>query len=393
MSTFSTNLGLEQPANGADSGTWDVPLNSDLGLIDQALGTSVSKSFTNVDITLSVAQAAFFQFNCSGTLSGNVNLIFPATIGGRRIVNNQCTGAFTLKVKNGAGDTGIVVGQGYQTPVLLTTGTALYDAYASTPAGAATLASATTTDLGSVPQGEITISGTTTITGFGSSAPVGATRFLTFSGILTLTYNAVSLILPSAANITTAASDTAIATQTSAGNWRISFYQRASGTALVTGTGVTSFNGRQNIVVSVAGDYATAQLTTASAATAPTAGQLGETISSTGTSVALPANVATNVALVTVTAGHWRCFTQACSIVNPGQSVTGYAASISLNSSAFGSGVSQWGGLVIPANNTLAIPPPDLVVRVSGSTIVYLIQQSTTNGSQGTGTLTAVRID
>lgn len=94
--------------------------------------------------------------------------------------------------------------------------------------GAATLASATTTDIGSVPDSLVNISGVTTITGLGSSAGVGETKLLVFAGALTLTYNATSLILPTAANITTAAGDMAIATQISAGNWRL-IYFRASG--------------------------------------------------------------------------------------------------------------------------------------------------------------------
>jgi hypothetical protein len=98
--------------------------------------------------------------------------------------------------------------------------------------GVNTIAGGGTTDLGSVYQAAVTISGTATITAFGSTAPVGAIKFLTFSGASVLTYNATSLILPTAANITTAAGDCAIVQQVSSGNWRVIAYQLASGAAL-----------------------------------------------------------------------------------------------------------------------------------------------------------------
>lgn len=99
---------------------------------------------------------------------------------------------------------------------------------------ATTLASATTTDLGSKPQAFLTVSGVTTITSLGTSAAVGTVKIVTFSGILTLTYNAASLILPTAANITTAAGDVAAFVMMTSGNWRCLFYTLASGAPLST---------------------------------------------------------------------------------------------------------------------------------------------------------------
>ena len=67
------------------------------------------------------------------------------------------------------------------------------------------IASATTTDLSAATGNSVTITGTTTITGLGT-VQAGTTIKATFSGILTLTHNATSLILPNAGtNITTAA--------------------------------------------------------------------------------------------------------------------------------------------------------------------------------------------
>lgn len=136
-STFTTNINLEQPGLGDYANDWNAPVNADWALIDQNFGSSTTVAFTGSNITLTVAQSAYFQIVCTGTLTGNVELILPATIGGRRVIFNQCTGAFTLTVLNGSTDTGggVVVGQGYQTPVVLTAGQAYYDAYGATPPG------------------------------------------------------------------------------------------------------------------------------------------------------------------------------------------------------------------------------------------------------------------
>lgn len=89
-----------------------------------------------------------------------------------------------------------------------------------------TVASATTCDIGAVQAGKILISGTTTITGLGTT--IDKRRFVRFSGILTLTHNATSLILPGGANIVTAAGDTGIFMSDSSGNWRCYAFQRAN---------------------------------------------------------------------------------------------------------------------------------------------------------------------
>jgi hypothetical protein len=91
----------------------------------------------------------------------------------------------------------------------------------------ATLASASTTDIGAQNSLAVEISGTTTITSFGTT--YNGPRFLRFTGALTLTH-ASALNLPGAANITTAAGDTCIAYPNSAGNgWNVTQYQQASG--------------------------------------------------------------------------------------------------------------------------------------------------------------------
>lgn len=96
----------------------------------------------------------------------------------------------------------------------------------------ADIASATTTDLGAATGNFVHVTGTTTITGLGT-VQAGTRRVVKFTGALILTYNATSLIIPTAANITTAAGDTATFISLGSGNWICIGYQPASGAALI----------------------------------------------------------------------------------------------------------------------------------------------------------------
>lgn len=99
-----------------------------------------------------------------------------------------------------------------------------------------TAASSATIDLGSQSTRNIIISGTTAITSFGATGDVKYKGYrLKFSGALTLT-NSASLVLPTGANITTAAGDIALAIYMGAGIWTIADYNRADGTPLALGT-------------------------------------------------------------------------------------------------------------------------------------------------------------
>jgi hypothetical protein len=103
----------------------------------------------------------------------------------------------------------------------------------------ATIASAGTTDLSTVGSQNVTVTGTTTITAFGT-APAGTFRRLVFSGILTLTHNATSLILPQGGNVVTAVGDSLQAVSLGSGNWRVTSYQRVSSVGLLSGVVATA---------------------------------------------------------------------------------------------------------------------------------------------------------
>lgn len=110
----------------------------------------------------------------------------------------------------------------------------------------ADIASATTTDLGAVVGLFNDITGTTTITGFGTVG-AGVWKVIKFEGALTLTHNATSLILPGGANITTADGDIAIVVSEGSGNWRCVSYQKASGAPIRTAPVANSIGADVNL--------------------------------------------------------------------------------------------------------------------------------------------------
>jgi hypothetical protein len=95
----------------------------------------------------------------------------------------------------------------------------------------ASVASATTADLGAETADNVLITGTTPIISFGPAA-AGITRKGRFTDALTLTYNAVSLILPGLTDITTSANSTFEALSLGGGNWIVTKYQKANGLGL-----------------------------------------------------------------------------------------------------------------------------------------------------------------
>ena len=88
----------------------------------------------------------------------------------------------------------------------------------------ADIASAAAINLGAATGEYVVITGSVGISSLGT-AQAGTERNVVFTGSLTLTHNATSLILPGGSNITTAAGDTATFRSEGSGNWRCTGYQ------------------------------------------------------------------------------------------------------------------------------------------------------------------------
>lgn len=158
-----------------------------------------------------------------------------------------------------------------------------------------TVASSGTTDVLGAGALFVAVSGTTTITSLGT----GTKRFkiVRFTGALLLTHNATSLILPTAANITTAAGDTMIITSDASSNVRVLAYQRADGSALAS-TSVTMANLTD-------GDSWTAEVTVASDTTCDILGAASDFIAISGTTTITSFGTGTNkIRFVRATGAH-----------------------------------------------------------------------------------------
>ena len=119
--SYTPNKSLQVPSTG--SSNWDVPLNADWALLDNALGGSLTLSVTGVTTTqnLTAAQCQYAILNLTGTLSTNLILTIPAPAsginpisGGVWIVNNATTngigGPYTITFapSSGLGTTALV---------------------------------------------------------------------------------------------------------------------------------------------------------------------------------------------------------------------------------------------------------------------------------------------
>lgn len=98
--------------------------------------------------------------------------------------------------------------------------------------GVASVTAATTTDICAAPAAVQNITGTTTITSFGTGCVIGLRKTLLFNSATPLTYNATSLILPGQASYTANPGDVADAIYLGAGNWRIIAITRIDGSAV-----------------------------------------------------------------------------------------------------------------------------------------------------------------
>lgn len=119
-STPSSNLRLELMASGENDSTWGTKLNVILQLLEEALTKRQSIVLTNSNVTLTTAnyasdQARSLCLSLTGVLVANVSLIVP-NLSHFYLVENNCTGAFSVTVKTAAG-TGVVATQGKLTPV------------------------------------------------------------------------------------------------------------------------------------------------------------------------------------------------------------------------------------------------------------------------------------
>ena len=153
--TTSANLKLTVQATGENSGTWGQITNTNLLILEQAIGgydavtlnatTGATLTFSNGVLSNGKNQV----IRLTGTITSNVNVVIPDGIEKTYLIENATTGAFTVtfKTSSGTGATWSTTDKGYK--IVYSDGTNIVDI---------------TADLGNITAGDV-ISGSITATG------------------------------------------------------------------------------------------------------------------------------------------------------------------------------------------------------------------------------------
>lgn len=120
MSGNTTNKFLAQPANGADVGTWDIPVNANSATIDTAFGglTNLNATSQSGNVTLALTQYVPPDIIITGTPAGNLSYQLPGNIGGFWSVLNSTSGNATVGISSASGGNSTTLPQGYRTAVI-----------------------------------------------------------------------------------------------------------------------------------------------------------------------------------------------------------------------------------------------------------------------------------
>lgn len=123
----SGKLGLISPSSGAYVDTWDLPLYANWQSLDAAVSGTTTLTLSNANVVLTIptypsyadpptvaTSAQNLRLYLTGTLSTNLTVYIPATVGGFWIVDNKTTGSYTVTIKTTAvSSTGIAARQNY----------------------------------------------------------------------------------------------------------------------------------------------------------------------------------------------------------------------------------------------------------------------------------------
>ena len=113
----SANLKLTVQATGENSGTWGQITNTNLLILEQAIGGFTTFNVTNASRALTFTNGALSNgkndvIRLTGTLAGNLNVTIPDSIEKTYIVQNDCDHAGnTLTFKTASG-TGVLLCEG-----------------------------------------------------------------------------------------------------------------------------------------------------------------------------------------------------------------------------------------------------------------------------------------
>jgi len=192
MASTYTDLGLELMATGENAGTWGTKTNANLNLVEQIAGgyleVSIAGGAGNTPLTVAdgalTGKAQNRIIKLTGAITGNQTVTLPVLMENFYIIQNATTGAYTVELKavsgSGATVTWATTDKGWKILYAdgVATNTGVYDTGFST------------TD------GDVTLTGTQTLTNKTLTAPKIGTSILDTNGaelfLLTATASAVN---------------------------------------------------------------------------------------------------------------------------------------------------------------------------------------------------------
>ena len=194
MASTYTDLGLELMATGENAGTWGTKTNANLNLVEQITGGYLEVSIAggaqttelDVDDGALTGKAQNRIIKLTGSITGNQIVTLPVLMENFYIIQNATTGAYTVQLKavSGSGDTvtWATTDKGWKIVYAdgVATNTGIYDTGFSTTTG------------------DVTLTGTQTLTNKTLTAPKIGTSILDTNGnelfLLTATASAVNEI-------------------------------------------------------------------------------------------------------------------------------------------------------------------------------------------------------
>jgi len=189
MASTFTGLGVELQATGENAGTWGTKTNTNLQIIEQISGGYIAKSIAGGAQTTALAvsdgstgaELAHRMIEFTGTISGNQIVTIPLDVQTFYFLRNSTSGSHTVQFKyaSGSGDSFTFAADNK--------GDALVFATAN---------DGTNPDIDTLPAGDVTLTGTQTLTNKTLTSPKIGTSILDTNGnelfLLTATSSAVN---------------------------------------------------------------------------------------------------------------------------------------------------------------------------------------------------------
>ena len=192
MASSYSDLGLELMATGENAGTWGDKTNANLNLVEQLLGGFLEVSIAggaqttalDIDNGALTGKAQNRVLKLTGTISGNQIVTFPVNTENFYIIENGTSGAYTVQLKaaSGSGATFTFSATDKTTKIIFLDGVATNTGVFDTGLG----------------EGDVTLTGTQTLTNKTLTSPAIGTSILDTNGaelaLVTATGSAVNEI-------------------------------------------------------------------------------------------------------------------------------------------------------------------------------------------------------